>query len=115
METISYTTPTARKEHVCDWCNQKIEKGQKYTRSFCKEDYVYVWKNHIHCEKIAQEINMFDYGSVTESDFVENIQNEYQKIMSDNYNELYESKDFKYPDFKNQLYFVCEFRKISIP
>ena len=113
METISFTTPKARKEHTCDWCNEKIKVGEIYTRAFCKEDDVYVWKNHIHCEKIAQELKMFDNGSVSESDVVETIQEEYQRIMSENNNEIYESKDFKYPNFKEQLDFVCSFHNVT--
>lgn len=109
METISQTNQKARKEHLCDWCNEKIKVGEKYRRSFCKEDEVYVWKNHIHCEKIAQELNMFDNGPVSESDFADSIKQEYQKIMSEKYNEIYESKDFEYPNFKDQLDFLCVF------
>jgi hypothetical protein len=114
METISFTTPKARKEHTCDWCNEKIEVGEKYTRAFCKEDDVYVWKNHIHCEEIAQELKMFDNnGSLSECDFTESIQEEYQRIMCEKFNEIYESKDFKYPNFKSQLDFVCSFYNIE--
>jgi len=112
METISHSTPKARKEHKCDWCGETINVGEQYNRAFCKDDYVYVWKNHIHCEKIAQELNMFENGSVTEDDFVDHITEEYQTIMSKNFNDLYESKDFKYPKFKEQLDFVLEFHKI---
>ena len=112
METISFTTPKARKQHTCDWCNEKIEVGEKYTRAFCKEDDVYVWKNHIHCEKIAQELKMFDNGSVSQSDFVEIIQDEYSRIMSERHNEIYESKEFENPNFKVQLGFVCSFHNV---
>jgi hypothetical protein len=55
---------------------------------------------------------MFDNGSLSEDDFVENIKGYYQKIMSENYNEIYESKGFEYPDFKGQLDFVCAFHNI---
>lgn len=113
METIAYSTPKAKKEHKCDWCGEVINIGEKYKLSFCKEDYVYVWKNHIHCEKIAQELNMFENGSVTEGDFVDHITEEYQTIMSNNFNDLYESKDFKSPKFKEQLDFVLEYHKIK--
>jgi hypothetical protein len=113
METICFTTPKARKEHSCDWCGGKIKIGEKYTRAFCKEDDVYVWKNHIRCEQIANHLKMFEDGALTESDFVENIEGYYSKIMNENYNEIYESEEFKYPDFKGQLDFVCSFYKIT--
>jgi hypothetical protein len=112
METISHTTPKARKEHRCDWCWEKIKVGEKYSRTFCKEDYVYVWISHNHCKQIAQKLNMFDNGPVSESNFEDNIKEEYQRIMSENHNEIYESKDFQTPDFKGQLDFVCNFHNI---
>ena len=113
METISYTTQKARKEHRCDWCNEKINIGETYAKLFYKEDDVYVWKNHIHCEKIAQELKMFDNGSVSESDFYETIREEYVRIMEIHHSEVFNYEHFQYPNFKEQLDFVCEFYKIT--
>jgi hypothetical protein len=81
MEIISYTTPKARKDHTCDWCNEKIKVGEIYTRSFCKEDDIYVWKNHIYCEEIAEKLKMFNESiEVTKCLFFETISEEFEKI-----------------------------------
>ena len=32
IDTLSVTSPVARKEHKCEWCGEKIEKGEKYSR-----------------------------------------------------------------------------------
>lgn len=53
-----------------------------------------------------------DYGVTTEH-FLEAIEHEYQKIMSDTQAELYESKDFRYPDFNDQLKFVLKHHGIN--
>lgn len=113
MDLISHQTRKARKEHTCDWCLGKIKKGQHYNHSFCKDDYVFVWKNHIRCAEIATELKMFDDGGVTQDDFHEHIGEEYMRIMSEHHNEIYEAKDFKYPSFEKLLDFVCEFHNIN--
>ena len=73
---ISSNKIKARKDHVCDWCNLKIDKGKIYRKSFNVMDGdPFTWKNHIHCEKIAEHLKMFDdldYG-LTEDLFQENI------------------------------------------
>ena len=59
MEVIGQTTRKARKDHVCDWCGEIIEKGQKYMVSSCKnDDELYEWKNHLRCEKLYNELDM---------------------------------------------------------
>lgn len=32
FDLLSQSYPIARKEHVCEWCGEKIEKGEKYYR-----------------------------------------------------------------------------------
>lgn len=112
METINRTTPKAKKEHVCDWCDEKINAGEIYTRAFYKEDYVYIWKNHIRCEKIAEKLKMFDDGAVSQDVFFEAIREEYIRIMEIHHSEVFNYEHFEYPNFKDQLNFICSFHKL---
>lgn len=70
MQTLSSKTPVARKDHRCDYCNGKIEKGEKYENSTHVYDgEVYTWKNHLDCHKLAVELNMFEDYILTGEDF----------------------------------------------
>ena len=116
METLSYAKPVkANKEHHCNYCDGLIEKGEVYDKSTHKLDGdVYTWKAHTKCNKIVSDLNMYDSTDgegVTMEHFQETIQEEYQNIMNKNFNEQYESKEFVYPKFPEQLYFVIEFHK----
>ena len=59
MEQISSRKPVARKEYCCDYCRNKIEKGQRYYRSFWKDDVAYEWIAHLECQFIVNEL--WDY------------------------------------------------------
>lgn len=101
MEVISNTTHVARKEHQCNYCGCKIERGQTYNRQFNKYDDVYVWKSHDYCSQIASELNMFDdcNEGVTEEDFKEHINEAYSEL-----NEAF------LPEFKDRLKVVISQR-----
>ncbi|MDO9186956.1 MAG: hypothetical protein Q7W13_13160 [Bacteroidia bacterium] len=117
MEQLSNKKRKANKEHICDWCSLKINKGEIYAnQSNADEGTVFTWKNHIHCADLMDKIGAYDNGDgVSTDDFQEYAKNEYQNIMSKYHNEVYESKDFKYPNFEQQLKFVLEFHKIMSP
>jgi hypothetical protein len=115
MERLSDSTPTARKEHKCNFCGGIIGVGEKYERQTNKHDGdIYTWKSHFKCSLIASELRMFDEcdEGLTDEDFYESITNEYSNIMSKEFAELYESKGFIIPDFLGQLDFVCKHYKI---
>lgn len=116
METLSYAKATkANKDHKCDFCLELIAKGTEYELSVHKGDGgVYSWKTHKHCAELASKLRWYDNcdeGLTTEG-FIESLKCEYQDIMHDHYNAEYESKDFKYPQFKEQLSFVLKHHKI---
>lgn len=111
METVSeIKVVKARKLHRCSWCGGIINIGEKYQTATYKDDEIYVWKNHIRCMDIAQELKMFDecdgYG-VTEEDFCEFIKDEYSNIM-----DKLEDETTPVPGFLEQLNFVCEHHNI---
>lgn len=87
MEIIQRPTETkAIKNHQCNYCLQQIEKGTKYQKSVLKYDYIYTWKNHIHCQEIAEKLNMFDEcgdEGLTTDDFLEYINCAYGEIIED--------------------------------
>lgn len=56
-EAICAQWRTARKEHTCDYCGEKILPGQRYEHYTGKFDgEIYVWKAHEACTFVAQEI-----------------------------------------------------------
>ena len=63
---------TARKDHICSYCNGIIHKSEKYDWSkLIYEGELYEWKAHLDCQKIASEL--WDYADpdegMTEEDF----------------------------------------------
>jgi hypothetical protein len=50
MQTLSKSTPKARKAHWCDWCNRVIDPGEVYNRaSVLGDDGFYQWVSCAHC------------------------------------------------------------------
>jgi hypothetical protein len=86
METIKDAQEvTARKEHICNFCGMPIKVGETYQTATYKADNLYIWKNHISCQKLAYKLNMFDYcdDGVTEEDFREAIWDYYFQNFDD--------------------------------
>lgn len=112
METLQYARPVkARTQHYCNYCGGVISVGDTYEKSSHKHDgEIYTWKSHVKCSAIASKLKMFDYADdgVTAGDFRETILQEYREIMIKTNLTLYESKDFKYPKFHDQLDFVIK-------
>lgn len=62
MPTILRETyPTAKKEHRCEFCCEKIAIGQKYVRQTNVYDgVVYDFVMHQECKDVAHELKMYD-------------------------------------------------------
>lgn len=99
----------ARKKHYCSYCDGEINIGDTYERSTLKYDDLYVWKSHLQCTKIANELNMFEDcdDGLTGDDFQEAIHEFYCDLIRKQDEEFYESVRFKYPPFQEQLDYVC--------
>lgn len=80
MEIIKDNKHIARKIHKCNFCCQQIQVGEKYRYAFCKDDYVYTWKNHLYCDELASKLGWFGEGVLTEDDFWEYVSNEFDKL-----------------------------------
>ena len=60
IETISNKKSKARKEHLCSYCEGTIKIGEIYGNSTHKyEGHIYTWKNHLKCQKLAEDLGMF--------------------------------------------------------
>ena len=61
VTTIKDSHPIARKEHICELCSCKINKGQKYYRQTNIFDgRIYDWIEHEECREIASKLDMYD-------------------------------------------------------
>ena len=61
VTTIKDSHPIARKEHICELCGCKINKGQKYYRQTNVYDgRIYDWIEHEECGQIASELVVYD-------------------------------------------------------
>lgn len=86
MELIDESKPIARKDYVCDLCNRKIRKGQKYRRQFIRDDSGEVWsfKGHEECCELTSIIDFSDYyEGVNNYAFEEAITNYVQEYHND--------------------------------
>jgi hypothetical protein len=57
MTVLSDAVHTARKEHHCDQCWRKIEKGQKYRRQVNTEEGLQTYRAHLDCDALADEMH----------------------------------------------------------
>ena len=106
MRTIKASKPKARKEHVCNYCYNKIKIGEIYNYFVNVYDGdLYDWKNHISCGLIASQLRMFDNADegLTADDFIQEILNEFQKLKPKLVGDEYEI-----PHFDKQLTFVLK-------
>lgn len=68
MEVLADNTVVARKEHICNFCSQKIRKGERYNIQIIKDNgEIYTWKAHLTCLMVARDAD-YDDG-LTEDDF----------------------------------------------
>lgn len=90
VTTIKESHPIARKEHICELCGCKINKGQKYYRQTNIYDgRIYDWIEHEECREIASKLDMFgecDYGEGLSSEVFEEILDDY--IHREHHNDI---------------------------
>lgn len=112
MQRINSKTVVSRKEHICNLCNDKIEKGHKYRTQFNKLDGdTYTFKNHIHCGEIASRLKMYGecgYG-LTDEIFQETIREEFVFLQELHNSEVFNYEHYRYPSFTEQLDYVCSY------
>ena len=96
----------AKKEHVCNFCRSRINIGELYLRATYKLDYLYDWKTHIQCSKIADKLNMYDECAdegLTSYEFVESINCKYEQLLH------MQNKIDELNTFKDKLEYVIKY------
>lgn len=77
-EYIDEKIVKARKEHICDYCTEKILSGTKYSDFVGKEDgRLYHFKSHLRCKFIANQLYEYidPWDGLGHDEFVEGCNN----------------------------------------
>ena len=116
METLMQPSEIkAKKEHRCDFCAEKILKGDKYIKSTHKDvGYLYDWKTHDYCAELASKMNMYDDvdEGLTQDMFMENVSDAHYCLLTDRFArdecEKYSDilKQLRYVGFREKLHYV---------
>ena len=107
MKTLSQRKPKATKGHVCDFCYDKINKGEVYENSTnVYEGVLYTWKTHHRCSEIASKLKMYDDADegVTGDMFIDYINDYYSDLNQVQIDDSF----FRKTTFKQRLDEVCE-------
>lgn len=111
MDYGSSTYPVAKKQHVCDWCCDKIEIGTKYRKQpIFDEGKAFSFKTHKHCDDLVEKLKILEGGfddGLSSSDFCDFITEEYSKITG----RTYDSRN-PLPKFAERMRTVREHHKI---
>ena len=88
IQLISSKNIKARKDHVCSYCCEKINKGDHYKNSFIVDGSDgWSWKSHLECEKLVSFLNMMEGvergEGLTQDDFWECLYEFYFKNHKD--------------------------------
>lgn len=60
ITTLKESHPIARKEHICELCGGKINKGQKYhLQTNIYDGCIYEWVEHEECHQVSSELDMY--------------------------------------------------------
>lgn len=64
-KTLKDSYPIARKEHICELCGCKINKGQKYYRQTnIYNGCIYEWIEHEECHQVTAELDMYSVCNI---------------------------------------------------
>lgn len=100
LTTLKESHPISRKEHICELCGGKINKGQKYHRQTNIYDgCIYDFISHEECSQIAFELDMYDNCDSEDGlspDYFKDILDDY--IHQEHYNDFTDdtAEDWQY-------------------
>jgi len=63
MELIDSGNRKASKDYTCDFCGGEIKKGDKYNYQNVKDDTLYTWRTHAHCDELVDMLDMHEYAN----------------------------------------------------
>ena len=90
ITTLKETHLIARKEYLCELCECKINKGQKYNhQTNIFDGCIYDWVEHEECSQMVSELDMYDgcdYDEGLTADRFKDILNDY--IYQKHYNDF---------------------------
>jgi len=122
LETLTYQKEVkAIKEHRCNFCCEKIKKGETYMKSTHKQDgTVYDWKTHKHCSEIVDRLKMYDDcdEGVTMDDFTETIHCKHDDLLIEQlpykeqpqrFNDIIQQ--LRHVKFNDKLWYVIRYYK----
>ena len=84
METLSNKIVKANKDHACNFCGLKINKGENYHTSFNVDGgEAYTWKSHKDCQRLADIFLEDDNNGegLTQDDFYTHVFEQYRDIF----------------------------------
>lgn len=99
------TYPTAKKEHICEFCSCKIQPGQKYVRrTIVYDGVVYDFITHQECKEVAHELRMYDDCGLNGESFRDEL---YLYVYANHYDEhtddVYTSWQVNYYDMAKKI------------
>lgn len=108
MGTLSNSTPTARKEHKCEFCGGIIAIGEKYEKqTFIHDGYIYDWICHCKCSELASELNMYDDcdDGLDSDGFIESLRDYvYENHYDDELDDIAKDWQLPYPELAKKVF-----------
>ena len=125
VEVINTSIRTAKKEHVCNFCNESIMPGQRYIDYLCKNTdddshhYLYHFKCHIECQFLVDECGE---GYIeTDDDFYDMEKELLQELICKDCPMKYEGENFCDSDYmsfrciQKLATLLSEYRRVWVP
>lgn len=105
LTVLRETYPTARKEHGCEFCGEKIAIGQKYVhQTNIYDGTIYDFVTHQECKEVAHELRMYDDSGLDGESFREEL---YSYVYANHYDEhtddVYTSWQVNYYDMAKKV------------
>lgn len=99
MNILKDETRKANKEHKCNLCHGIIKKSEEYKIQIIKQDDIYDFKAHLHCDYLVEKLDMFR----CEDELTEDVFYDYVSDDFDNKFNISEKAKLLYDKYKGDL------------